>query len=72
MLVYIVALSPNIFVLLSSAVCQGRVIYRIVSKNLEELKGLSNIKPSSTWNGLNYPEYITELNLVETGGGARG
>ena len=27
-----------------------------------------SIVHSSTWNGLNYPEYITELNLVETGG----
>ena len=26
-----------------------------------------SIVHSSTWNGLNYPEYITELNLVETG-----
>jgi len=49
-----------------------RVIYHIVSKNLEELKSLSNLKPSSTWNGLNYSEYITKMNLVETGGGARG
>jgi len=31
-----------------------------------------SIVHSSTWNGLNYPEYITQLNLVETGGGARG
>ena len=28
-----------------------------------------SIVHSSTWIGLNYPEYITELNLVETGGG---
>ena len=28
-----------------------------------------SIVHSSTWNGLNYPEYITQLNLVETGGG---
>ena len=27
-----------------------------------------SIVHSSTWNGLNYLEYITELNLVETGG----
>jgi len=26
-----------------------------------------SIVHSSTWNGLNYPEYITELNLVKTG-----
>ena len=31
-----------------------------------------SIVHSSTWNGLNYPEYITELNLVETGGGGLG
>jgi len=30
-------------------------------------KKLQDYSHSSTWNGLNYPEYITQLNLVETG-----
>ncbi len=40
----------------------------MVIPELSSYSKYPSIIHSSTWNGLNYPEYTTELNLVKTGG----